>query len=249
MKVNRKTLIPLAMVLLIVLGISSTALVAFAQDSGSNSDTTACVEDDKDNVEEEVQAENEADDANEAQCAENDSEDGDTAQDPTYTGSIAVDESVNYDSEEAEAAALAALATITPEEAQAVVEADMGGAVVSVELGNENGYLVYSVILDDGTDVKVDAGNGAILHTDSADENETESGADEVDEVAPANTGIIADEAQSIAEAETGGTTLNVEFDVEGNEQIFEVELTDGRDVKVSAKDGSILLIEQRDAN
>jgi uncharacterized membrane protein YkoI len=249
MKINRKTLVPLMMVLLIILGISGTALVAFAQDTGSNSNTTACVKDDADNVEEEVEAENEADDANETQCPEDAAEDGDTVQDPAYTGSIAVDDSVSYGSEEEEAAALASLATITPGEAQAAVEADMGGTVVSVELSNENGYLILSVTLADGTNVKVDAGNGAILHTDTANEDESKSEADEVDAVATTTTGITAKEAQSIAESETGGTTLNVEFDVENGEQIFEVELADGRDVKVSANDGTILLIEQRDAD
>jgi uncharacterized membrane protein YkoI len=38
-----------------------------------------------------------------------------------------------------------------------------------VELDNENGVVVYSVELDNGLDVKVDAGNGNILHTEQPD--------------------------------------------------------------------------------
>lgn len=48
---------------------------------------------------------------------------------------------------------------------------------------------------------------------------------------------------------ETGSTTLAVEFDVEGGVELFEVEMDDGTDVKVAASDGTILGIEQRDAN
>jgi len=46
------------------------------------------------------------------------------------------------------------------------VQANSNAATVAARLGNENGYLVYSVKLDNGLDVKVDAGNGKILSTD-----------------------------------------------------------------------------------
>ncbi len=38
-----------------------------------------------------------------------------------------------------------------------------------IELDVENGYLVYSVQLKDGHDVKVDAGNSSVLATQAAD--------------------------------------------------------------------------------
>lgn len=38
--------------------------------------------------------------------------------------------------------------------------------VLSASLDNENGYLVYSVKLAGGLDVKIDAGNGSILGSD-----------------------------------------------------------------------------------
>jgi len=93
---------------------------------------------------------------------------------PSYDSSIRVDDA-QYEgvSEADEAAALAGLATITPEQAKdAVLAANPGATVVKVELDNENGALVYSVELDNGADVKVDAGNGAVLYTDSGGDHE-----------------------------------------------------------------------------
>lgn len=89
-------------------------------------------------------------------------------QQPQYTGSITVDES-QYEgmSEADEAAALQAKATISAADAEAAaLAANSGTTVVKTELDNENGVLVYSVELSNGMDVKVDAGNGKILHTE-----------------------------------------------------------------------------------
>ena len=88
---------------------------------------------------------------------------------PSYGSLIRVDEA-RYEgmSETDEAAALSGLATVTPEQAKAAaLEANPGTSVIKVELDNENGALVYSVELSNGADVKVDAGNAAVLYTDS----------------------------------------------------------------------------------
>jgi uncharacterized membrane protein YkoI len=92
------------------------------------------------------------------------------------------------------------------------------------------------------------------------DENEAdETGGSEVDdgqeavddtgdEAVPASTGITADQAQTIAEAANpGAATLAVEFDRENGQDIWEVELDNGQDVKVDANSGQILLTETRD--
>ena len=104
----------------------------------------------------------------------------DQTHDPSYTGSIPVDQAaMDKLSAVDKCAALSKLATLTPDQAKAAVE-QMGGVVNSIELDEENGFLVYSVQLQDGTDVKVDAGNGSILNTQSAgSDNETTSGANE----------------------------------------------------------------------
>lgn len=108
---------------------------------------------DLDNVEEQVGDQNEVDE-----------------QQPQYTGSITVDES-QYEgmSEDDEAAALQAMATISSAEAEAAaLAANPGTTIVKTELDTENGVLIYSVELSNGMDVKVDAGNGDILYTEQA---------------------------------------------------------------------------------
>lgn len=99
------------------------------------------------------------------------------AQAPSYASDIRVEETQNEGKSEAEEVeALANLAVITLEQAkEAALAANPGTTVVKVELDNENGALVYSVELSNGLDVKVDAGNGAILHTEQANTDEAEA--------------------------------------------------------------------------
>ncbi len=76
-----------------------------------------------------------------------------------------------------EPADLASLATATPEQAaRAALAAFPGTAVLSSDLDNENGCLVYGVQLDSGADVKVDAGNGVMLYADTGADNGADSG-------------------------------------------------------------------------
>lgn len=94
---------------------------------------------------------------------------GPDVQEPSYSGSIAVNEA-QYEgmSEADESAALQGLATISAFDAEAAaLAANPGTSVIKTELDNENGALVYSVELSNGADVKVDAGNAAILFTDT----------------------------------------------------------------------------------
>lgn len=99
---------------------------------------------------------------------------GPNEQSPKYTSSISVDQTATDSlSESDETAALASQAKISSDEAKAAaLAANPGTTVVKAELDNENGALVYSVELSNGSDVKVDAGNGAILHTETGGDNE-----------------------------------------------------------------------------
>ena len=77
------------------------------------------------------------------------------------------DGEINDDVEEQqESANLQSLAKISPQQAQQAAEKAIGGQASQVELENEDGNLVYSVIIGQ-KDVKVDAGNGKILYTDN----------------------------------------------------------------------------------
>ena len=128
---------------------------------------------DTDDIQEQVgeQVEDGQPDAVEAPGAE---DTGPDEQTPSYAGSIPVDQTTTEGlSEDDESAALAGQATITSDEAKAAaLAANPGATVVKVELDNENGTLVYSVELSNGSEVKVDAGNGTILLTEADGENE-----------------------------------------------------------------------------
>jgi uncharacterized membrane protein YkoI len=76
-------------------------------------------------------------------------------------------------SETDEAAALQDKATLSAADAEtAALVANPGVSVVKTELDNENGALVYSVELSNGSEVKVDAGNGAILFSEAGGDHE-----------------------------------------------------------------------------
>ena len=105
-------------------------------------------------------------------------------QQPMYQGTIKVPNSQDNakdneknikDNEAQESAKLASLAKITPDEAKAAALKVVPGTVTKVSLDNENGYLVYSVEIKTNTglvDVKVDAGNGAVLAQEKGQDNE-----------------------------------------------------------------------------
>jgi uncharacterized membrane protein YkoI len=100
--------------------------------------------------------------------------DGDQDQDPMLDGSIQLAESEGR-SEAEESSSMAALATITDAEAtEAAVAANPDATVDAVELGNENGSVVFEVTMTDSSgaslEVKVDAGNGTVLAQESGDE-------------------------------------------------------------------------------
>lgn len=95
---------------------------------------------------------------------------GKDTQSPSYTSSIKTQDTQEV-SDTIEAKQLASLAKISEAEAKAAAEKSAGGTASSIKLENENGNVVYGVTV--GTkEVKVDAGNGAILQTETADSGE-----------------------------------------------------------------------------
>ena len=75
--------------------------------------------------------------------------------------------------EQQESAKLQSLAKITPQQAQQAAEAKQGGKASSVKLENENGSVVYAIVIGN-TEVKVDAGDGRILYIENNQENAKE---------------------------------------------------------------------------
>lgn len=106
-------------------------------------------------------------------------------QDPRFTGTVSAPpeaaegqetegtetEATQSAAEADESKALEVLATVTPEQATAEALKAVPGTVGSIELHNENGFVVYSVEVAqaDGTtvDVVVDAGDASILAQDT----------------------------------------------------------------------------------
>lgn len=84
--------------------------------------------------------------------------------------SQATEESEENDAEEKqEATQLQSLAKISAQQAIQAAEAAQGGTASTVELENENGNLVYEVLIGQ-TEVVVDAGNGKVLYTEQANQ-------------------------------------------------------------------------------
>ena len=123
---------------------------------------------DMDTVEEQVGDQIELDDDDAAEDADTDAVE---EQQPPCSGSIPVDDS-EYEgmSEADEATALQGKATISVADAEAAaLAANPGASIIDTDLDNENGVLVYSVELDNGSEAKVDAGTGEILYTEFDD--------------------------------------------------------------------------------
>jgi uncharacterized membrane protein YkoI len=116
--------------------------------------------------------------------------------DPTFTGTVAApaeteqaDGQKGAGAEDQEQAALEKLATVSTEQAGDAARAAVPGTVAETDLGNENGFVVYSVEINgsDGsvTEVTVDAGDGTVLAKqaqgadDPADAPDAPEGADD----------------------------------------------------------------------
>jgi uncharacterized membrane protein YkoI len=82
--------------------------------------------------------------------------------------------------ETAENQALQKLATLSPDQARDAALAAVPGTANKVELGNENGFVIYSVEVagagGTATDVKADADNGQVLAQDSGQDSASEGG-------------------------------------------------------------------------
>lgn len=70
-----------------------------------------------------------------------------------------------------EAAQLQSLAKISLQQAQQAAESAVGGKASSIELENEDGNLVYEVSIGQ-KEVIVDAGNGTVLYTENANQED-----------------------------------------------------------------------------
>ena len=181
------------------LAASKTSAPAQSQDCSQQDDDSAEVAgaEDTDDVEEQCGDQNEADGPEGAEetddaavsqdpaCAQQDDDSAEVAgaEDTDNVDLQCGDQNEDDGAEEAEAAdsaaseadeaaALQGQATISAADAEAAaLAANPGTSVVQTELDDENGSVVYSVELDNGSDVKVDAANGTIVATETGAED------------------------------------------------------------------------------
>lgn len=111
-------------------------------------------------------------------------------QDPALNGSITAPEDESL-SEAEENAGLSDLATISAAEAEQAAADAVGGTAGTTQLENENGSVVYEVDVTDAsggvTEVKVDAGNGAVLDQEMDNEaDEANEGPEDNEATSPA---------------------------------------------------------------
>ncbi len=106
---------------------------------------------------------------------------GDEVNEPSYRSSVTVADTQTED-EAAEARQLESVAKISPEQAREAALRAVPGTARDPELENENGNVVYEVLVTETTgaltEVKVDAGNGSVLAREAEepgdDEGDTE---------------------------------------------------------------------------
>ncbi len=82
---------------------------------------------------------------------------------PSFTGTIPVDEEKVKDNNGLVAQYKDKIVGLE-KAGTAALKVHPGSEVNGITLDVENGYLVYSVLMDDGTNIVVDAGTGNILH-------------------------------------------------------------------------------------
>jgi uncharacterized membrane protein YkoI len=112
----------------------------------------------------------------------------DSDEDPAIqSGTVAVDESALSEDDAAEEAALAELASVDEAAAgEAAVASVGGGEILSAELDDEDGFVVWDVDVraTDGTlhEVTVDAGNSSVLGTELDDDDDRDEPDDDTDD-------------------------------------------------------------------
>ena len=145
---------------------------------------------------------------------------------PAFKGSIALPQ--DNQSEEGEAAAYGSMAKVTLEQAVKAAQdsLDVTSAAVSAQLGNENGFLVWEVVVGTQT-VKIDAGDAKVLQTEQVGAAETKDDeepydqedaqqdeSDQADAQAGQNENDQASEEQDMSDNEASG-----QQDEQGSEQ------------------------------
>ncbi len=127
-------------------------------------------------------------------------------------------------------------------QALALADAPDGTSIVSIEIENEHGVVLYKVKFSDGSYRLYDAKSGAAF-VDNASDVET-------DESVPTGfvAGISLQQARNIASAQRPGKTITkIELETENGVVVYSVRFADDGRVDVNATDGSIVRVRGAD--
>jgi Peptidase propeptide and YPEB domain len=89
------------------------------------------------------------------------------------------------------------------------LEGHTGAAVIDVELGGQNGVLAYSVTLDSGIEVDVDATSGEVIRTEEQDGEQDDDQDEDDDEGGNQNANGDEDEDNHDDDDESGEEKAN----------------------------------------
>ena len=141
----------------------------------------------------------------------------------------------------------------TADEIRTIAGADLGTAtIVSVELEQEDGGLVYKVKLSDGKILFFDAKTGTATTKEKVKDDGVENEAGDDDSASiPSGfvAGITVDQAKAKAMATLPGKTVKkVELEPEDGVMVYSVRFTDGSRVDVNATSGAVVRTENKSA-
>ncbi len=141
----------------------------------------------------------------------------------------------------------------TADEIRTIAGADLGTAtIVSVELEQEDGGLVYKVKLSDGKILFFDAKTGTATTKEKVKDDGVENEADDDDSASiPGGfvAGISVDQAKTTAQGTLPGKTVKkVELEPENGVMVYSVRFTDGSRVDVNATTGAVVRTENKSA-
>jgi uncharacterized membrane protein YkoI len=103
--------------------------------------------------------------------------------------------------------------TITLLEAMTAAESEGGSPAVGAEVENEDGVLVYSVDLNDGLEININAMDGTIVSVEEADDDEDVDDLDETSGLDDDNESSGADDIDGDDESSGSGECLDSEDD------------------------------------
>lgn len=127
----------------------------------------------------------------------------------------------------------------TLEEIQVLAAESSSEAILGIELEVEDGVVVYSVHLADGSVLYFDASTGEVLQL--SDDNDDEIGEDASTIPGDFVTGVSLQQALDIAkEKRPNSVVKKIEFEVEDGVVVYSVRFTDDSRVDVNALDGTI---------